>query len=189
MERRCSLYIEMMIEFQICDTKTYNAEWSVAKTPSYPKNANLGFILDFQIRGCEELGGSSSATGYKSRAEVLVVTRANLHAHHGINGFPEGEGQELIRFGELATKYEELEKNGRHPLFRRHGRIGRCESLAGKVFPRLSGNMVSEYPTGWHDDEDEGCNYEDEGLDNSEDEGYCLVPGMTFQRCKRLGRL
>ena len=53
--------------------------------------------------------------------------------------------------------------------------------MAGKVFPRLSGNTVSEYPTGWHDDEDEGCNYEDEGLDNSEDEGYCLVPGMTFR--------
>jgi hypothetical protein len=113
----------------------------------------------------------------KCIAEVLVVTRANLHAHHGINGFPEGEGQEPIRFGELATKYKEPEKNGGQPLLRRHGRIAGCESLAGKVFPRLSGNTISEHPTGWHDGEYEGCNYGDEELDNSEDGGYCLVPG------------
>jgi hypothetical protein len=48
----------------------------------------------------------------KCITEVLVVTRVNLHAHHSINGFPEGEGQEPIRFGELATKYKEPEKNG-----------------------------------------------------------------------------
>jgi hypothetical protein len=105
----------------------------------------------------------------------------NLHANHGINGFPEGEGQEPIRFGELATKYGEPEKNGGQPLFRRHGRIAGCESLAGKVFPRLPSNTISEHLTGWHNGEDEDCNYGDEELDNSEDEGYCLVPGMTFR--------
>ena len=135
----------------------------------------------YEIHQIHDRQSESDLVCAKCITEVLVVTRANLHAHNGINGFPEGEGQEPIRFGELATKYEEPEKNGRQPLFRRRGRIDGWESLADKVFPRLSGDTISEHPTGRHDGEDEGCNYGDEELDNSEDEGCCLVPSTTFR--------
>jgi hypothetical protein len=110
----------------ICDTRTYIAEWKVAKTPNCPKNVNLGFILDciqeeqHEIHRIHDRQSESNLVCAKCITEVLVVARANHHAHRGVNGFPKGEGQEPIRFGELATKYEEPEKNGGQPLFRRH---------------------------------------------------------------------
>jgi len=139
----------------------------MAKVPSCWKDTNLGFVLNLQIRGCEELGvyplgqpgvnlapwcpngkaeveracdgednvpndppqegiqeeehkihdihdgqGESDLVRAKSVTEVPVITGANLHADHGIDGFSEGECQEPIRFGELATEDKEPEKNG-----------------------------------------------------------------------------
>ena len=43
----------------------------------------------------------------KGIAEQLFVTILDLHSGHGTDGIAESEGKKEVRFGELATKYEE----------------------------------------------------------------------------------
>ena len=90
---------------------------------------------EHEIHDVHDGQGESNLVCAKSVAEVLVVAGVDFHADHGIDGFSEGERQEPIRFGELATKDEEPEKNGGQALFSCHGGVAGGESLAGEVLP------------------------------------------------------
>ena len=101
--------------------------------------------------------------------EDFFVTILDFHSSHGADGVAECERKEKVRLGKFAPKDEEPEENAPQARLGVQDRVTGCEGLRGEILARLACDAVAKHPTRGHDAEQQGCDYGDEELSNTED--------------------